>query len=147
MISEQFGELQRDFILTVILVVAILFIFLGARQAMVSSLTAPITFFITFIVMNTAGIGLNFISIFSLLLSLGLLVDDTIVVISATTAYHRAGKFTPVQTGLLVFKDFLAPVLTTTITTVWAFIPLLLTAGIIGEFIKPIPALSNGRIN
>ena len=143
LISEQFGELQRDFILTVILVVAILFIFLGARQAMVSSLTAPITFFITFIVMNTAGIGLNFISIFSLLLSLGLLVDDTIVVISATTAYHRAGKFTPVQTGLLVFRDFLAPVLTTTITTVWAFLPLLLTAGIIGEFIKPIPIVTS----
>jgi len=143
LISDQFGELQRDFILTVVLVVIILFIFLGARQALVSSMTAPITFFMTFIVMRTFGIGLNFISIFSLLLSLGLLVDDTIVIISATTAYHRAGKFTPIQTGLLVWRDFLAPVLTTTITTVWAFIPLLLTSGIIGEFIKPLPIVAS----
>ncbi|OGD86166.1 hypothetical protein A2164_00080, partial [Candidatus Curtissbacteria bacterium RBG_13_35_7] len=143
LIGDQFGELQRDFILTIILVVAILFIFLGARQAIVSSLTAPITFFITFIVMNILGVGLNFISVFSLLLSLGLLVDDTIVIISATTAYSRARKFTPLQTGLLVWKDFLIPVLTTTATTVWAFIPILITSGIIGEFIKPVPIVTS----
>jgi len=143
LIGEQFGELQRDFILTIIFVVTILFIFLGARQAIVSALTAPITFFITFMVMRILDIGLNFISIFSLLLSLGLLVDDTIVIISATTAYDRARKFTPIQTGLLVFRDFLVPVLTTTTTTVWAFIPILLTTGIIGEFIKPVPIVTS----
>ncbi|MEK7517144.1 MAG: efflux RND transporter permease subunit, partial [Patescibacteria group bacterium] len=78
-------------------------------------------------------------SLFSLLLSLGLLVDDTVVVISAMTAYFRTGKFTPLQTGLLVWRDFVVPIFTTTITTIWAFLPLLLSTGIIGEFIKSIP--------
>lgn len=138
-ITEQFSELQRDFILTTVLVFIVLFIFLGVRQAIMASFSAPLTFFISFTVMLLTGISLSFISLFSLLLSLGLLVDDTIVVISAVTQYYRTKKFTPLQTALLVWKDFLIAIFTTTITTVWAFIPLLLSTGIIGEFIKPIP--------
>ncbi len=96
--------------------------------------------------MKFAGISLNFLSMFSLLLSLGLLVDDTIVVISAMTSYFKSGKFTPLETGILVWKDFLIPVLTTTLTTVWAFFPLLLSTGIIGEFIKAIPIVVSSTL-
>ena len=140
-IVDQFNELQRDLIVTIILVATVLFLFLGARQAFVALLATPLTFLISFLVMNLTGITLNFISAFALLLSLGLLVDDTIVVVSAITAYHRSGKFTPFQTGLLVWKDFLLAITTTTITTVWAFLPILISTGIIGEFIKPIPVV------
>ncbi len=138
-IDKQFRDLTRDFLITVILVVLVLFIFLGPRQALVSSLSAPLSFLITFIVMKQSGITLNFLSLFSLILSLGLLVDDTVVVISAVSAYHKTNRFSPYETGLLVWRDFLTPVFTTTVTTVWAFLPLLLSTGIIGEFIKSIP--------
>ncbi len=138
-IITQFNELQKNLIETIILVAVVLFLFLGARQAFVALLATPLTFLISFIIMSLTGITLNFISSFALLLSLGLLVDDTIVVISAITAYYRSGKFTPFQTGLLVWKDFLTVITTTTITTVWAFLPILISTGIIGEFIKPIP--------
>ncbi|MBI4080703.1 MAG: efflux RND transporter permease subunit [Candidatus Levybacteria bacterium] len=138
-IDTQFGELVRDFWITIVLIVIVLFVFLGLRQALVAAISAPLTFLISFTVMQMTGISLNFLSMFSLLLSLGLLVDDTIVVISAMTQYHRTGKFTPLQTGLLVWRDFVVAVFTTTITTVWAFLPLLLSTGIIGEFIKSIP--------
>ena len=138
-IVDQFNELEKNLIETIILVAVVLFLFLGARQAFVALLATPLTFLISFIVMNLTGITLNFLSAFALLLSLGLLVDDTIVVISAITAYYRSGKFTPFQTGLLVWKDFLLPITTTTTTTVWAFLPILISTGIIGEFIKPIP--------
>lgn len=138
-IQDQFNELQRDFIITVSLVFITLFVFLGLRQAVVSSFAIPLTFFISFTVMKIFNIEFSFIAFFALLLSLGLLVDDTIVVISAMTTYFRTGKFNPVQTGILVWRDFVVPVFTTTLTTIWAFIPLLLSTGIIGEFIKPIP--------
>ncbi|MBI2338404.1 efflux RND transporter permease subunit [Candidatus Daviesbacteria bacterium] len=140
-IKDQFSELQRDFAITISLVFATLLLFLGLRQAAVSSFSIPLTFFIAFSIMNVTKIEFSFIAFFSLLLSLGLLVDDTIVVISATTTYFRLGKFNPIQTSLLVWRDFLIPIFTTTLTTVWAFIPLLLSAGIIGEFIKPIPII------
>ncbi|MBI4098283.1 MAG: efflux RND transporter permease subunit [Candidatus Levybacteria bacterium] len=138
-IDKQFNELRRDFAITIILVFFALLIFLGIRQAIVSSLSIPLTFLISFGIMNIFDISLSFISYFSLLLALGLVVDDTIVVISAVTSYFRSGKFSPFETGLLVWRDFITPILTTTLTTVWAFIPLLLSTGIIGEFIKPIP--------
>lgn len=138
-IDKQFDELIRDFIITIILVFSALLIFLGIRQAVVASLSSPLTFLISFGIMNLFGIAISFISFFSLLLALGLVVDDTIVVVSAITAYFRSAKFSPFQTGLLVWRDFITPILTTTLTTVWAFIPLLLSTGIIGEFIKPIP--------
>jgi multidrug efflux pump subunit AcrB len=138
-ITTQFDDLTRDLITTILLVATVLFIFLGARQAFVALLATPLTFLISFIVMDVTGISLNFISVFALLLSLGLLVDDTIVVVSAITAYYRSGKFTPQQTGLLVYRDFIVAILTTTTTTIWAFLPILISTGIIGEFIKPIP--------
>ncbi len=140
-IDRQFFDLARDFTITIVLVVIVLFIFLGGRQALVSALSAPLSFLIVFSVMKATGISLNFLSLFSLILSLGLLVDDTVVVISAMTFYYKTGRFTPLQTGLLVWRDFLIPVFTTTITTVWAFLPLLLATGIIGEFIKSIPVV------
>ncbi len=145
-ISDQFGDLQRDFAITIALVFIVLFIFLGVRQALIASIAIPLTFFISFTIMNLTGIALSFISLFSLLLALGLLVDDTIVVVSAMTAYHRTGKFTPAQTGLLVWRDFLVAISTTTVTTVWAFLPLLLSTGIIGEFIKPIPIVVSSTL-
>ncbi len=145
-IDDQFNELIRDFALTIVLVFIALFVFLGIRQAVVASISIPLTFLITFGIMNFFGVALSFISFFSLLLALGLLVDDTIVVISAMTAYHRSGKFSPNETGLLVWRDFITPIFTTTLTTVWAFIPLLLSAGIIGEFIKPIPIVVSATL-
>lgn len=139
MINRQFNELVRDLIVTFILVFLVILIFLGTRQALVAASAIPMTFLITFIVMHGAGVELSFIAFFSLLLSLGLLVDDTIVVISALSAYYRTGKFTPLEAGLLVWRDFKTAITTTTLTTVWAFVPLLLSTGIIGEFIKAIP--------
>lgn len=138
-IDTQFYDLTRDFLITIVLVVLVLFIFLGPRQALISALSAPLSFLITFVVMQINGISLNFLSLFSLILSLGLLVDDTVVIISAMSSYYKTKSLTPFKAGILVWRDFLTPVFTTTITTVWAFLPLLLSSGIIGEFIKSIP--------
>lgn len=145
-IEKQYDELIRDFTITVGMVFLVLIIFLGARQAIVASFAIPLTFLVTFTVMRITDIAFSFIAFFSLLLSLGLLVDDTIVVISAITAYYRTKKFTPMQAGLLVWRDFLTAIFTTTLTTVWAFIPLLLSTGIIGEFIKPIPIVVSSTL-
>ncbi|MDO8270021.1 MAG: efflux RND transporter permease subunit [Candidatus Levybacteria bacterium] len=145
-LSDEFGNLIRDVIITIILVFGVLLVFLGIRQAFISMLSVPFTFLITFFVMQLTGIEFSFLATFSLLLSLGLLVDDTIVVISAMTSYYRTKKFSPFETALLVFRDFKIAILTTTITTVWAFVPLILGTGIIGEFIKPIPIVVSSAL-
>ncbi len=138
-INKQFADLIGEFRTTIILVFVCLFIFLGLRQAVISSFTVPLTFLSAFAIMPYLGMSINFLTLFAFLLALGLLVDDTIVVISAMTTYYRSGRFTPYETGLVVWRDTIVPIWSTTITTIWSFVPLLLATGIIGEFIKPIP--------
>lgn len=145
-INKSFNQLEHDFAITFGLVFFVLLIFFGIRQSLVAALAIPFTFLITFIVMGAVGLSINFISLFSLLLALGILVDNSIVIISALSSYYRSGKFTPAETALLVFRDFKEVIFTTTITTVWAFLPLLLSTGIIGEFIKPIPIVVSSAL-
>lgn len=139
LIEKDFDRLSHDFLLTVFLVFGILFLTIGLKEALMAGLVIPLTFFATFFVMLGTGTSLNFLSIFSLLLSLGLIVDDAIVVVAATKQYLLTGKFTPEEAVLLVLNDFKIPLLTTTLTTIWAFLPLLVSTGIIGEYIKSIP--------
>jgi HAE1 family hydrophobic/amphiphilic exporter-1 len=138
-IKMDFDQLTHDFILTLLMVFMILFLIVGLKEALVAGLAIPLVFFVTFAVMRITGISLNFLSIFSLILSLGLLVDDAIVVVSATKQYLKTGKFTPEEAVLLVLNDFKVVLTTTTLTTIWAFLPLLMSTGIIGSFIKSIP--------
>lgn len=145
-IKKSFDQLFHDFALTIFLVFSVLFIFFGLRQSVIAALAIPLTFLGTFLVMNASGISINFIALFSLLLALGILVDNAIVIISAMASYERTGKFTPDEVALLVWRDFRAVIFTTTITTVWAFLPLLLASGIIGEFIKPIPIVVSSSL-
>ncbi|MCA9365191.1 MAG: efflux RND transporter permease subunit [Candidatus Moranbacteria bacterium] len=145
-IDEEFFGLYRNLSITVFLVFLTLLVFVGIRQAFVAALSIPLVFLCAFVAMSLTGLSLNFLSIFSLLLSLGLLVDVTIVIVSAMTAYHRTGKFTSLQVGLLVWRDFVKTLSITTLTTIWAFFPLLLSTGIIGEFIKSIPIIVSSML-
>jgi HAE1 family hydrophobic/amphiphilic exporter-1 len=138
-IRQDLDQLTHDFIFTLILVVGVLILIVGVKEAFVAGLAIPLVFFATFGVMLLTGITLNFLSIFSLLLSLGLLVDDAIVVVSATKQYMKTGKYTPEEAVLLVLNDFKIVLTTTTLATIWAFLPLLMSTGIIGQFIKSIP--------
>lgn len=138
-IHTQFDSLASNFRDTIILVFLVLVAFLGFRQAFIASLTIPLTFLSAFMFMRLFGLSINFLSLFSLLLALGLLIDDTVVTVQAMTAYSRSGAFNARQAGVMVWRDFIVPIWSTTFTTIWAFVPLLLATGIIGEFIKSIP--------
>ncbi len=99
-IAKQFNELIGEFKSTILLVFLNLLLFLGLRQAFISSLTIPLTFLSTISIMNLLGLSLNFLTMFAFLIALGLLIDDTIVTVAAMTRYFSTGKFTPAETGL-----------------------------------------------
>ncbi len=138
-IARDFSQLGHDFMLTIALVIVTLILLVGLKEALIAGLTIPLVFFSTFGVMQMTGTSLNFLSLFSLLLALGLLVDDAIVVVSATKQYLRTGKFTPEEAVLLVLRDFKIVLLSTTLATTFAFLPLIFSSGIMGEYIKSIP--------
>lgn len=138
-IDDQFNSLGINFLTTIVLVFLIMFLFVGLREALVASVSIPVVVLAVLIVMQMCGITINFISLFSLLLALGLLVDNAIVIVSAVSSYYKTKKFSPRQTAILVWRDYFEAIFANNITTVWAFLPLLLTTGVIGEFIKPVP--------
>lgn len=138
-IKLDLSHLIRDGLITVTLVFITLFLIIGVREALVAGAAVPLVFLITFTVMAVFGQTLNFLSMFALILSLGLLVDDAIVVISAFNQYHRTGKFTPKQAALLVLRDYKQVLTSTTLTVVWIFSAMLFMTGLIGKFIFSIP--------
>lgn len=138
-IRDDISGLTRDFIITLFLVCGTLFLFVGLKQAMVPTLTIPLVFLLTFVVLRLAGQTLNFLSMFSLVLSLGLLVDDAILIVSGFDQYYKANKFTAREAMLLALRDLKWPDISTTLTTAWIFAAMLFMTGIIGKFIFSIP--------
>lgn len=138
-VRRSFDQLSHDFLITLLLVSGILFLIVGLKEAFVAGMAIPLVFFVSFAALDAIGMTLNFLSLFSLILALGLLVDDAIVVVSATKQYLNTGKFTPEEAVLLVLHDFKWVLTTTTLATVWAFLPLLFATGIVGEYLKSIP--------
>jgi len=99
----------------------------------------PLVFLITFAVMALYGQTFNFLSMFALILSLGLLVDDAIVVISAINQYKKSGKFTTREAALMVLRDYKKVLITTTFTVVFIFSSMMFMTWIMGKFIFSIP--------
>lgn len=139
MIKTDLSHLIRDGILTIIIVFIALWLIIWLKEALVAGTAVPIVFLITFAVMQAYGQTLNFLSMFALILSLWLLVDDAIVVISAINQYKKSWKFTTRQAALLVLKDFRWVLTTTTLTVVFIFGSMLFMTGIMGSFIFSIP--------
>lgn len=138
-IKLDLSHLIRDGIITVVLVFITLFLIIWVKEALVAGAAVPLVFLITFLVMAIAGQTLNFLSMFALILSLWLLVDDAIVIISAINQYKKTGKFTTREAALLVIRDYQRVLTTTTLTVVWIFSAMLFMTWIIGKFIFSIP--------
>jgi len=138
-IRNDLDHLIRDGIITIILVFVSLFLIIGLKEALVAGTAVPIVFLLTFLVMSIAGQTLNFLSMFALILSLGLLVDDAIVVISAMNQYKKTGKFTTREAAILVIRDYTQVLITTTMTVVFIFGSMLFMTWIMGNFLFSIP--------
>ena len=100
----------------------------------------PISFFAAFIVMNAMGITINLISMFGLIIVLGMLVDDGIIVAENVYRYIEDGM-PPREASVKGTEEVMGAVLTAVCTTIAAFSPLLMMTGLIGKFIKDIPTV------
>ena len=136
-ISDRFSNLFTNIWETIALVFVIMFIFLGAREALIAAISIPIVMLLSFGGMVGFNLSLNFISLFALLLVLGMLVDNAIVVVTALSRAFGNGE-PALQAGVNVWQEFFVALISTNLTTIWAFLPLLLVSGIMGKFIHPI---------
>ncbi len=123
---------------SLILVVSSMLLFLQHRVAFMTVLGIPIAFFMTFIVMGMMGITINLISMFGLIIVLGMLVDDGIIVADNAYRYMEQGM-PPREAASKGTEEVMRPVVSAVLTTIAAFTPLLFMSGIIGRFIRNIP--------
>ncbi len=137
-IRKDLGTLTRNGIQTTILIIIILFLALGLKEGLIAGLAIPLSFLISFTVMKLTGMTINSLSLFSLVIALGLMVDTAIVIMEGIHENIKEG-FTPYQAGLLSIDTYKYPLIAGTLTTIFAFFPMLLVSGILGEFLRTLP--------
>ncbi len=137
-VQKDLFDLTETGFITMILVMLCLFVTIGWREAIIAGLSIPLSFLIAFIGLLYSGNTLNFISLFSLILAIGILVDSGIVMVEAIhTRRHAYGD--KVRAAREALGEYAWPLIGGTMTTVAVFVPLFFISGIVGKFIASIP--------
>ncbi len=132
------ADLENNVLTGVVLVVIVLFFTMGLRNALFVGAAIPLSMLLTFVVVQLAGMTLNMMVLFSLVLAVGMLVDNSIVVVDNIYRHMQEGKsaFEAAQIGT---REVGGAVLNSTLTTIGAFVPLFFWPGIIGDFMSILP--------
>ena len=141
------ADLENNIMAALIMVFAILLLFLGWRTATIVAMIIPLSMLITFFLIQALGYTLNMIVLFSLVLVLGMLVDNAIVIVENIYRHIQLG-YSKMDAAILGAREVAWPVITSTFTTVGAFLPLIFWPGMMGEFMKYLPiTLSLGLLS
>ncbi len=131
-------NLQNSIISGVILVVVVLLFFLGFRNSLFVGIAIPLSMLMGILILNVIGYTLNMVVLFSLILALGMLVDNAIVVVENVYRYMQEG-FTGKEAAKKATGEVAWPIIASTATTLAAFLPLAFWPGIMGGFMKYLP--------
>lgn len=137
-IRRMVNELENNILTGLILVVAVLFLFLGLRNSLFVALAIPFSMLLSFIVIQALGMTLNMVVLFSLILALGMLVDNAIVIVENVYRHMQEGNGR-VKAARIAASEVGWPVISSTLTTLCAFFPMIFWPGIMGEFMKFLP--------
>lgn len=137
-VNERLTVLSSNGLYGIILVSIILLLFLSKGIALITALGMPIAMLGTFIVMGYAGVTINLITMFAMILVIGMLVDDAIIVGENIWQHYEAGA-TPLDATIKGTAEVIWPVTATIATTIAAFAPMLMVSGIFGKFIMWLP--------
>lgn len=134
----QVANLENSIISGVILVVAVLLFFLGLRNALFVGIAIPLSMFISFLILSAIGYTINMMVLFGLIMALGMLVDNGIVVVENIYRYMDEGH-SPLVAAREGVGEVAWPIISSTATTLAAFLPLAFWPGMMGEFMVYLP--------
>ena len=140
-LKERLGILETNAIFGLVLVVLMLLVFIGWRNAVFAALGIPVAFMATFWFMSIAGYSLSGVSLFGLILVVGIVVDDAIVVIENIYRHIEAGE-SPKVAAIRGAQEVGWPVLAASLTTICAFGPLMFMSGTAGQFMRVVPIMA-----
>jgi multidrug efflux pump len=138
-IKDQVSNLENSIIFGVLLVVLVLLFFLGLRNALFVGVAIPLSMFMSFMLLGAAGVTLNVMVLFSLVLALGMLVDNGIVVVENIYRLMDEEGMDAFEASKKGVGEVAWPIIASTATTLAAFVPLAMWPGIMGEFMQYLP--------
>ena len=137
-VQEMVSSLENNIISGLLLVLAVLMFFLGVRNAGFVAVSIPLSMFLSFLVIQSLGLTINFVILFSLILALGMLVDNAVVVVENIYRHLEEG-WSNEEAAKKATGEVAMPIIASTLTTLGAFLPLMFWPGIIGEFMSYLP--------
>ena len=140
-VQERFNTMVNSGTIGLVIVLIILALFLDFRSAFLAAIGLPVAFFGAFIIMQFTGVTLNILSMFGLILVLGIIVDDAIIVAENIQRYLQMG-LPPIDAAIKGTKEVALPVVATILTNIASFLPLLIATGLIGKFMAVIPTVA-----
>lgn len=137
-IKQGFDQMNNSAVFGLIIVVIVLYFAMGLRNAMITALSIPLSLLLSFVFLKVFGMSNNDMVRFSLVLCIGMIVDNAIIVVENVYHHYQLGKdrVTAVIEGT---SEIAMPVISATLTTMAAFLPMLLMTGVTGEYMGFLP--------
>ena len=137
--NEKVDELVSELTIAVAIIVVLLALTLGTREALIVALAVPMTLAITLLGNLLVGYTINRVTLFALILSLGLLVDDPIVDVENIHRHFRLRTHPPREATLVAVDEVRPPTILATFTVIVSFLPMLFVSGMMGPYMRPMP--------
>lgn len=139
--NEKANELLFHLGLATLSIIALVWVAIGFREAVVVAVVIPVTILLTLFAAKVMGYTLNRVSLFALIFSIGILVDDAIVVIENIARHAAMGKgISRRESAIQAVAEVGNPTIVATLTVVAALLPMLFVSGMMGPYMSPIPA-------
>jgi multidrug efflux pump subunit AcrB len=137
--NEKVDELVSELLIAVAIIVVLLALTLGTREAFIVALAVPMTLAVTLLGNFLVGYTINRVTLFALILSLGLLVDDPIVDVENIHRHFRLRTHPPREATLVAVDEVRPPTILATFTVIVSFLPMLFVGGMMGPYMRPMP--------
>jgi multidrug efflux pump subunit AcrB len=135
--NEKVNELVEALVVAVLTVIIFIGLFLGWRAALVVALAVPVCYGATLLINLFFGYSINRVTLFALILALGLLVDDPITDVENIERYFHIGKWSPKRTVLLAVQEIRPALIMSTLAVILSFLPLFFITGMMGPYMRP----------
>ena len=135
--NEKVNELLEGLLIAIVTVIALISIALGWREGLIVAVAVPITFGLTLFVNYVTGYSINRVTLFALMVSLGLVVDDPIVDVENIYRHLKMGLQKPLDAVMQGVDEVRPPVILATLAVIASFLPVTFVTGMMGSYMRP----------
>ena len=135
--DEKVGELLEGLFIAIVTVIALITMALGWREGVIVAVAVPITFGLTLFVNYLVGYSINRVTLFALMVSLGLVVDDPIVDVENIYRHLKMGLRKPIDAVMAGVDEVRPPVILATLAVIASFLPVAFVTGMMGSYMRP----------